>query len=232
MVSSSALYCPIFSFFFFAVSVTYARIHPRHITYSDKHQQEVVKLQQQFVLTRRNANLSHMQVEIWKADTYKNGFVPRDLLRVLALEMLKKCRHFVPTDDEPETIYQVKNEVRSNPLEVVAEVEEKKSTEDRVEEMLTGFLNPTDGEAATEAHVDENINTTDTILQDIESLLDSCIMTTANQIKLSQWASPRERELKLCETIPFQQYDTQLYTYLLVNWIADLDVIRLIANAK
>jgi hypothetical protein len=173
-----------------------------------------------------------MQVEIWKADTYKNGFVPRDMLKVLALELLKKCRHYAALDAEPEHIYQppAKSKEDEDEHAVIAVVEEK-STETRVEEMMAGFLNPTVAEFAKEAVVSEHINTTDTILTDIETLLDTCIMTTANQIKLSQWSNTKERELKLCETIPFQQYDTQLFTYLLVNWIADLDVIRLIANA-
>lgn len=171
-------------------------------------------------------------MEIWKADTYKNGFVPRDMLRVLALEMLKQCRHYIALDNEPDTIFQAKKKEDGGAGEKAqTNAPEEKSTEARVEEMMAGFLNPSVAEAAMEAIVSENINTTETILADIEALLDSCIMTTANQIKLSQWSNPRERELKLCETIPFQQYDTQLFAYLLVNWIADLDVIRLIANA-
>ena len=54
-------------------------------------------------------------------------------------------------------------------------------------------------------------------------------MSTDNQISFVQWASIHERKLKLCETIPYQQYDTKLFVYLFVDWVADLDVMRLIA---
>lgn len=168
-----------------------------------------------------------MQVEILKADTYKNGYVSRDVLRVLGLELLKKNRHYVPIEENNDTIF--KKEIKK--VEIINKenkIKQIESFDNRVEELFHGMLKPIE-DIPIEAKICENISTSDTILQDIEILLDKCIMTTPNQIKYSHWSNVNERSLKLCETIPFQQYDTQLYTYLIVNWIADLDVKRLIA---
>lgn len=195
--------------------------------YSDKHQNEVFKLQEKFIISHRQANLSHMQVEILKADTYKNGYISRDVLRVLALELLKQNRHYVVKEDDNDTIFKIKK-VNKELQKINDKKEEEISTENKVEELFMGMLRPKE-DIPKEAIICENISTSDTILQDIELLLDKCIMTPSNQIKYSHWSHVKERQLKLCETIPFQQYDTQLFTYLVVNWIADLDVKRLIA---
>ena len=174
-----------------AVSWNYECIKP---FCCDRHQLEVSRLQKEYILNRRSSNLSVINVGLLKADTYKNGFLSREILRVLAVNLLIKTRHFVDKVIVPDRID-----------DSVASVETAQST------------------------IKDNISTSETLMEDLELLLDKCIMTTANQLKLCEWGSIEERTLKLCRTIPFQQYDNQLFAYLLVNWVAELDVQRLIA---
>lgn len=189
----------------------------------DKHQKEVVNKQEDFLHTRRSTHISELQVAIWKADTYKNGFVSREMLKVLGHELLKKLRHEVREEPQTATIFTEKTSTKGTPV---------KKPSLKSGQSLNGPETPPvhlEKSQVVKKVEWKNISTVPTLEKDVDDILDKCIMTPVNQIKMMDWGGIRERQLKLCHTIPYQQYDTRLFIYLFSDYIADLDVKRLIA---